>query len=119
MAEFNISFGGQDVEAKVTDQEFWNQLKEILPLETEYSVWGEEVYFEVPLDLNPEGLTTDLDACDIAYWPQGNCICIFHGPTPMSTDEKPVPASPVKVFAKLVGGAFVFRDNNPGKLVFG
>ena len=36
-------------------------------------------------------------AGDIAYWPQGKCLCIFFGPTPASTTEEPVPASPVVV----------------------
>ncbi|TFF90402.1 MAG: hypothetical protein EU548_03160, partial [Promethearchaeota archaeon] len=35
----------------------------------------------------------------------GNGFCIFWGPTPASSGEKPVAASPVNVFAKIEGDA--------------
>ncbi len=40
---------------------------------------------------------------DIAYWPEGKAICIFLGPTPVSSGDKPVAISPVNLFAKLEG----------------
>ena len=37
---------------------------------------------------------------DVAYWPEGRCICVFFGPTPISKAGKPVPASAVVIVGK-------------------
>ncbi|WP_409340117.1 cyclophilin-like family protein [Halalkalicoccus salilacus] len=37
----------------------------------------------------------------IAYWPQGNAICLFWGPTPASEGERPRAAAPVNVVARV------------------
>jgi hypothetical protein len=37
----------------------------------------------------------------VAYWPQGNALCLFWGPTPASEGEEPRAASPVNVVARL------------------
>ena len=41
---------------------------------------------------------------DVCYWPQGEALCIFFGPTPASTDEKPRAASPVTVVGRISEG---------------
>jgi len=38
---------------------------------------------------------------DVAYWPQGEALCLFFGPTPASTDEEPRAASPVTVVGRI------------------
>jgi len=68
-----------------------------LPLEGEVCIWGDEVYFDIGLKALPENPTTKVTVGDIAYWPQGRSVCIFFGPTPISTDGKPRPASPVTI----------------------
>jgi len=40
---------------------------------------------------------------DVAYWPPGNAICLFFGPTPVSKPGEIRPASPVNVFGRVVG----------------
>ncbi|WP_132057796.1 cyclophilin-like family protein [Halorussus amylolyticus] len=37
----------------------------------------------------------------IAYCPRGNALCLFWGPTPVSTDDRPRAASPVNVVAEI------------------
>jgi hypothetical protein len=41
---------------------------------------------------------------DVWYWPQGEALCLFFGPTPASTDEKPRAASPVTVVGRISEG---------------
>lgn len=41
---------------------------------------------------------------DVGYWPSGNALCLFFGPTPASVDEKPKAASPVTVVGRIVEG---------------
>ena len=52
---------------------------------------------------------------DIAYWPQGKCLCVFFGPTPASSDEKPVPASPVVIVGKTDASADSLRAIDGGE----
>ncbi|MCP4651346.1 MAG: hypothetical protein GY853_14860 [PVC group bacterium] len=74
-----------------------------LPLDSTTVIWGDEIYFKTKLDVPVVGQsTTDLRVGDIVFWPEGKCICIFFGPTPMSDSEKPVPASPVIIIGKTV-----------------
>ncbi|HPP30767.1 MAG TPA: cyclophilin-like family protein, partial [bacterium] len=43
----------------------------------------------------------EVEKGDIAYWPEGRCLCLFFGPTPISRGEKPIPASAVEVVGKI------------------
>ncbi len=51
---------------------------------------------------------------DVAYWPQGPCMCLFFGMTPKSRDGKIIPASAVNVFGKLEGDALVLKEVKEG-----
>ena len=68
-----------------------------LPLEGAVSKWQDEIYFETNVSAPSDGQTMDVNVGDVAYWPQGKCLCVFFGRTGASTTDKPVPASPVVV----------------------
>lgn len=76
-----------------------------LPLDLNLSRWGEELYGSIPVDIDAENSQTECDVGDVGYWMGGNGFCIFWGPTPASSGEKPVAASPVNIFAKIEGNA--------------
>jgi len=71
-----------------------------LPLESVVSTWGDEIYFSTGIDAPSGDATLDVEVGDIAYWPQGKCICIFFGRTPASTSDLPVPASEVVIIGR-------------------
>jgi len=71
-----------------------------LPIESTISTWGDEIYFDIGFKASADGATMDLGIGDVAYWPQGKCLCVFFGPTPASTSPAPVPASPVVIVGK-------------------
>jgi hypothetical protein len=75
-----------------------------LPIESTVETWGKEVYFEVPVSVGRENAKREVSIGDIAYWPDGGCLCIFFGPTPISVDEKPIAASPVNVVGRVISG---------------
>ncbi|WP_207590928.1 cyclophilin-like family protein [Halomontanus rarus] len=72
-----------------------------LPLEGEATRWGDELYVRTPVDveLDRENARLEVPEGAIAYWPTGDALCLFWGPTPASVDEEPRAASPVNVVA--------------------
>ena len=76
------------------------EITEKLPVESTVSTWGDEIYFDIGFKASAEGATMEVSVGDVAYWPQGKCLCVFFGPTPDSTTENPVPASPVVIVGK-------------------
>ena len=75
-----------------------------LPLNGTVNFWGDEIYSKVPVELENQDPKKEMEIGDLAYWPEGNCICIFFGRTPASTNEKPVAASPVTQIGKIDSG---------------
>ncbi|MFX1500249.1 MAG: cyclophilin-like fold protein [Promethearchaeota archaeon] len=84
-----------------TCQAIWDAL----PFEVNLSRWGEELYGNCPVEILAENSQTECDIGDVGYWISGQGFCIFWGPTPASSDDKPVAASPVNIFAKIEGDA--------------
>jgi uncharacterized protein len=80
-----------------------------LPLELKMQTWGDELYGAVPLDLAQESPQEVVERGDLAYWPPGHALCIFFGPTPVSTGDEPRAASEVTVFGHVDGDPGVFR----------
>ena len=101
-----ITVSGITVEAELNDSSTAAGILEILPVEGRANVWGEEIYFDIPLNIDQEpDARVDVAVGDLAYWPAGPAFCIFFGPTPVSTDEKPRAYSPVNVFGRVIGDA--------------
>lgn len=98
-----ITFATYQVEAEIFDTVTGRAIYDALPIKCNVSTWGEEIYFEAPvsLELEPEA-RAEVSVGDLAYWPNMPAFCIFFGPTPVSTGEKPVAASAVNVFGKLL-----------------
>lgn len=85
-----------------------------LPFESEVKTWGEEIYFSIPVKLELENPQDVVDIGDVGYWPPGRAFCIFFGQTPMSEPGKIRPASPINVFAKVIGNVKVLKKVKDG-----
>lgn len=105
-----IIIGSASVEAILFDTPCAKAVAGSLPLETKPSEWGDEFYFEIPVTLPlDETATVQVKVGDIGYWPPGNALAIFFGPTPMSRGEEPVPASEVNLVGRITGDTVLFR----------
>lgn len=82
----------------VTAQKIWD----VLPTGGRVSLWGEEIYFRVPVVADLEKGQETVQRGEIGYWPPGQALCFFFGPTPVSTGEEIRPYSPVTVVGRLV-----------------
>ena len=115
-----ISTGNIRLEAELNDTPAADAIWNTLPYEAPGSVWGDELYFRIPEELDPssENGQDVVEVGDLGYWSVGNAFCIFYGPTPASTDERPKPASPVTVFGKVIGDAAGLSEMKSGMMVF-
>jgi hypothetical protein len=97
MAELNDS---------VTAGKIWDSL----PIKGQVNLWGDEIYFTIPVNMELENGKELVEAGDLGYWPQGSAFCIFFGQTPMSRGNEIRPASAVNVFGKVIGDATAFKQ---------
>ena len=110
MAKIKLSVGNVSLEAQLLDTPTARKILETLPLESSANVWGDEIYFDIPLSLEQEpDARADVEVGDLAYWPAGPAFCIFFGPTPVSTGDQPRAYSPVNVFGRVLGDARQFK----------
>ena len=73
-----------------------------LPIESEVMTWGDEVYFDIPVDMEEENAKETVSKGDLGYWPAGNTLCIFYGKTPISESEEIIrPASAVNIVGRI------------------
>ena len=87
MHKINLKFSSYTINIKLRSTKTAIAIKNILPFKSIVKTWGEEIYFEIPIE---ESLDLENDAKDIinvgeiAYWIEGKCIAIGYGKTPIS-----------------------------------
>ena len=103
MKQILISTRGISIKASLSDTPTAQEIFKILPIKGKANVWGEEIYFTIPLEsgLEPDA-TQDMEVGALAYWPSGPALCIFFGPTPVSTGDKPRAYSPVNIIGQTI-----------------
>jgi hypothetical protein len=101
MVRFQI--GHVEVQAEFNDSHTARKLLEALPFKADGNYWGGEIYFEVPVHCAYEKDAREVvDPGTVAFWPAGDCLCIFWGPTPASRGEECRAASKVNVVGRVV-----------------
>jgi hypothetical protein len=103
-ADFVVEVDGTEIGATWADEspETRSAIADALPIDGSATRWGDELYFRIPVDVPAEAnARAEVEPGTVAYWPQGNALCLFWGPTPASTDSEPRAASPVNVVARL------------------
>lgn len=80
-----ITVGDITLEAELDDTPTADLVYESLPLTSSGSYWGDEFYFSIPVAADTEpGASDVVEVGAVAFWPPGNCLCLFWGPTPAS-----------------------------------
>ena len=100
-----ISFtsGSITIEGILNETETAKKIWSSLPLDSSVNTWGDEIYFSVQVDNELENSQEIVDLGDIGFWPPGNAICLFFGPTPISSEGEIRPASSVNIVGKIIG----------------
>jgi hypothetical protein len=112
-----IVAGAVEVEAELNSTATAQAIREALPIEGRASLWGDEIYFSIPLSLQLEAGQEVVNTGDLGYWPEGNAFCIFFGPTPVSQRDEIRPASAVTVFGKVIGDATILKEVAAGAII--
>ena len=116
--KIRITAGSVRVEAELTQSETADAFWEALPITGSANVWGEEIYFQVPVDAPLEASAREeMEVGEIAYWPPGSAFCIFFGRTPASVDDAPRAASPVNPLGRVAGDPKDFLGVRSGEEV--
>ncbi len=109
-SKIRIIIGQVSVEAELAATPCARAISGVLPITAKTNEWGDEFYFEVPVHAPlDETATSNVKAGDIGYWPPGDAVAIFFGPTPLSRDETPVPASEVNIIGKITGDTALLK----------
>ena len=111
MLPIKVSVGAVTLEAELKPTRTAKAIYDLLPVETDLNVWGEEFYFKIPfVKDHRETATLTVAVGDIAYWGNGRAVAIFFGRTPVSTGPDPAPADRVNLIGRVKGDATVLRS---------
>jgi len=97
-----------------TAKAIWNAL----PITGQANLWGKEIYFRIPVHIEPEDGRELVERGDLGFWPDGDAFCIFFGLTPMSTADEIRPASAVNVFGRITGNTDLFNKVRSGTRIY-
>ena len=118
MPYIKITVEGMTFKAELNDSATAQAVYASLPLAGTANVWGDEIYFSIPLNLDSAPDAREVvEVGDLGYWPAGTAFCIFFGPTPVSTDEQPKAYSPVNIFGRLMDDPLLLKTVADGAAI--
>jgi len=96
----------REVSIELDDSHSPNTVQSILqnlPIEVNINRWGDELYTEkTHVVEKEENAKRQVKLFDVAYWPEGNALCLFYGPTPISEEGKILAYSPINIVGRII-----------------
>jgi hypothetical protein len=118
MPNIRFDFGALTLDAELLDTPTARAVAATLPITSSAMTWGEEVYFEIPVKVAREkDARAVVTPGEVAYWPEGHCIALGFGRTPISQGDECRLASPCNIFARMVGDVNALRSVRAGTAI--
>ncbi len=117
MTALTLYLPGGKMTVHLNDSKTAQHILQGAPYQAQAQLWGKEIYFSIPLRLEPENPVTVVERGDVAYWPPGQAICIFFGPTPASQGDEIRAASPVNLIGKIEGDFSLLERVEAGDII--
>ena len=118
MPRIQFDFGTLALDAELADTPTAKAVVAKLPYDARVMTWGEEVYFDVPVQAAREqDARAVVTPGEVAYWPDGPCIALGYGRTPISKGDETRLASPCNIFGRLLGDAKMLAKVKAGAKV--
>ena len=108
MSRIRITLGDTVVTATLDDSTTAGLIRDALPFDSSAQRWGDEVYFQIPVEAGEESALPDVPSGTVAYWPPGKALCLFFGQTPYS---------PVNVVGQIEGDPHALGEVGDGEPV--
>jgi len=100
-----------EITAEITDEnpQTVADFLKILPISAEANLWGEEIYFKIPLKVRRENSRVVVKEGEIGIWVEDPSLCIFFGKTPVSQGGEIRAYSEVNVIGKIIGDPEILK----------
>lgn len=118
MARVELSFETVTLSVNLRDTDTARRIAAATPFSARVQTWGDEVYFETPVDAEPEDDARDVMTLgEVAFWLAGSCIAIGYGRTPVSRGDEIRLASAVNIWGDAEIDPAEMRKIAPGSKV--
>lgn len=119
MKHIRITIGKVIIEAELLTTPTAQAIVNNLPFASKAQTWGEEVYFETPVQAELESDAKNIiDAGELAFWCEGGCIAIGFGPTPMSQGKEIRLATKTNIWARTLNDVSQLKSVKPDDFIF-
>ncbi len=112
-----ITAGDQQISAVLNGSGTSDLVWDALPIRASASIWGDEIYFRIPVEDEEDNAEEVVDMGAVGYWPPGQALCLFFGRTPASIGDEIRPASAVNVLGSIEGDPTVLKQVASGAAV--
>ena len=104
MARIRIAWGRGALTVDLRDTPTAKAVLAALPCQAKANTWGEEVYFELPVNatLEPDAQQV-VDPGTVCFWVEGSALALPYGPTPASKGTESRLVTRCNVVGKVVG----------------
>lgn len=118
MADLRLRSGNIVIGIDLLDTPTASLICDQLPITSQVQTWGEEIYFQVPVQADLETDARDVVvAGEIAFWVEGGCIAIGYGPTPISKGNEIRLAARTNIWAKARDDVRQFKSLSAGDTI--
>ena len=104
MAGIRIAWSGGAITVELRDTPTAKAVLAALPCQASANTWGEEVYFELPVNaaLEPDAQQV-VDPGTVCFWVEGSALALPYGRTPVSKGNESRLVTRCNVVGKVLG----------------